>query len=267
MKKPAKKIPSTDRPIKSGGLTIDSGRDDAKGSNAGRPINRQNTNTSSQYVTTIYGQGDDVERMKEEGRSGWRKARDEAKAKADADKKYKNMMDMHEEKHSGNRHLSSNLYNNAINAQAEWDEFTEGQISIPDLTGFDNVRVEKFDRNISPLQVILEKDVPNAIAGFTLGLPFSALPGAASYLIPIATGIAGSVLGDLTNQSLISSGPSESMEVIAHKNGRDDTVIYTADKYSEGGIDMQTTNITKGRSKPKIKYNYYPYDSFNGSEE
>jgi hypothetical protein len=133
---------------------------------------------------------------------------------------------------------------------SKWNKFTGGQYPLKDLTGFDSVKVYENNKDIKPIDVILAKEVPGAVAGATIGLPFAMLGPAAGFLGAGAAGLAGNKIGEALNPSLISEGPMESMELVGRSDDQNMTVIITAKKYNEGGMDVQTTYSFDGVAEP-----------------
>ena len=168
--------------------------------------------------------------------------------------------------------VSAENRNNAEDVMSGWVEFTGGQIPIPDLAQFDNIEVQKDNRDISELEVFADKTLP----GFTIGEGIGILAnGAIMYYtgvdvspyttkaVSAISGLAGAGIGYVSYPSLKSAGPSESFKIIAYDEDQKITAIYEADKYSQGGIDMVTTYRADGVVDGYVTRDYYPYDSFS----
>jgi hypothetical protein len=108
----------------------------------------------------------------------------------------------------------------------------------------------------------METDVPSAIAGATLGLPFAGIGGPVGAGLALGTSVAGTKIAKAVNPSLKSAGPSETMEIIADWEEQGVSIIYSATKYSEGGMDIRTSISADGVIDSATSEDYYPYNAF-----
>lgn len=158
----------------------------------------------------------------------------------------------------------------AERTQKEWDEYTDGNYSIPDLTKYDEFEVFEYSNDISDNVVFLAKTIPGFVFGEGLGILAN---GASQYYLkkPLSpqmvhavnttSALIGAFIGYKADGSMLSAGEEKTFAIYA-KDGINKK-IYTVRKYDTGGIDVVTTEFFLGNDYPIVTKESFPYDSFS----